>query len=53
MIRGAFALVIVPLVAACVMIPTSGEAPTSAAPLALAAASSRIPRVPPWRTAWC
>jgi imidazolonepropionase-like amidohydrolase len=35
MIRGAFALAIVPLAAACVMLPTSGEAPTSAAPLAL------------------
>jgi imidazolonepropionase-like amidohydrolase len=35
MIRGAFGLAIVPLVAACVMISTPGEAPTSAAPLAL------------------
>jgi len=36
MIRGAFALAIVPLIAACVMIPTPDRAPTSAAaPLAL------------------
>src|SRR5207253_2384912 len=36
MIRGAFALAIVPLIAACVMIPTPDSAPTSAAaPLAL------------------
>ena len=35
MIRGALTLAIVPLAAACVMIATPGEAPTSATPLAL------------------